>query len=173
MKAIAKIAIVFLVVGAAFIVGVLVGRTSSNDIETDDTPSILTLNDQRPIVFVEDGGTDSIDDWGVTASFLETTAPYGYGKRRVDFNVRVDWTGEDSAGELMGYTFLENAMGLVSPSGRVASVHLRGDFSAGFEGIAYNGSTPLPDEEGTFYLIFAPHPNKHGLVWSVDLPYLP
>ena len=64
-------------------------------------------------------------------------------------------------------------MKFVSPSGRAAEVHLRGDFSDGFEGIAYNGSASLPDEPETFHLTFGPHPHKHRLVWSVDLPYPP
>ena len=178
MKAIAGIAVVLLAVGAAFVVGVFVGRNSSNGTSTKvwigtlDIPSVLTEYDNRPVVFVSDGGTDTIDDWEVTAGFRETTAPYGYGKRRLDFDMRVNWIGQNPPGEMMGYTFLEGAMLFVSPSGRAAEVHLRGDFSNEFDGIAYNGSTSLPDETGAFFLIFAPHPYKHRLVWSVDLPYL-
>ena len=51
-------------------------------------------------------------------------------------------------------------------------MRLRGDYSNGSEGTAYNGSASLPDEAGSFFLIFAPHLYKHRLVWSVDLPYL-
>ena len=163
----------------AFVSGILVER-NLNDIPaaemwtgTSVVPSVLTEYDNRPVVSVSDGGTGTIDDWEVTASFRETTAPYGYGKRRMDFDVRIAWTGENRPGEKMGYTFLEGAMLFVSPSGRTAGVDLRGDFSNGFDGIAYNGSTSLPDEPGTFFLIFAPHPNKHRLVWTVELPYLP
>ncbi len=113
----------------------------------------------------------------MTASFVETK-PFGYAKRQVLFNVRIEWMGAGPRGESMGYNFLESAMGLISPSGKVAGVDLgdiryEGDGLGILEGIARNASTSLPDEEGTFYLIFAPHPNKHVLAWTVDLPYLP
>ena len=178
MKPMAWIAVALLAVGAAFVAGMLVERNSSDTSAfavwtgTSETPFVLTKYDNRPIVAVDDGDTGTIDDWEVTAGFRETTAPYGYGKRRLDFDVRISWTGQSPPGEMMGYTFLEGAMLFVSPSGRAAEVALRGDFSDGFEGIAYNGSVSLPDEPGTFYLTFGPHPHKHRLVWSVDLPYL-
>ena len=179
MKAIAVIAVVLLAIGAVFGAGFWVGQNSTEAPAsvtwrgTSETPSILSKNDNRPFVTVPDGGTGTIDDWDVTASFRDTTAPYGYGKRRVDFDVRIEWAGEYPPGELMGYNFLESAMVFISPSGKTATVHLQGDYSDGFDGIAFNGSTSLPDEPGTFVLIFAPHPQKHRLVWSVDLPYLP
>ena len=185
MKALAGIAVVSLAVGAAFVVGMFVGRNSSDGTGTlvwtgtSDTPSVLTEYDNRPVVFVADGGTGTIDDWEVTASFRETTAPYGYGKRRVDFDVLIEWTGEDRPGEMMRYSFLEGAMMFVSPSGKTADVQLGGDYpskryeevKASFEGSAANESNSLPDEAGTFFLVFAPHPYKYRLVWSVDLAY--
>ena len=179
MKVIAKIAVVSLAVGVAFVAGMLVGRTSSDGTAsiswtgTSDATSVLTEYDTRPIAFVDDGGTGIVDGWEVTASFRETDNSYGYGKRKLFFDVLIQYSAEEppKAGD---YNFLEDAMLFVSPSGRTATVRHQGDYSyANFDGIAYNGSESLPDEPGTFYLIFAPHPYKHRLVWSVDLPYLP
>ncbi len=139
----------------------------------------FTGEDGRPIVALPDGGTGTIDNWDVTASFDETTAPYGYGERRVDFRVHIEWTGEDTSGELMAPSFLENSMWFVSPSGKTASVHLRRsddierlEVDPVYDGWAYNGSDSLPDEAGAFLLIFAPHPYKRGLGWRVELPHL-
>ena len=83
----------------------LVGRNSSDGAGTlvwtgtSDALSVLTEYDNRPIVSVADSGTGTIDDWEVTASFRETTAPYGYGKCWVDFDVRIARTGEGPSGE--------------------------------------------------------------------------
>ena len=124
-----------------------------------------------------DGGTGTIDNWEVTARFDETTAPYGYGKRRIDFRVRIEWVGGNPAGELMTGNWLQRSMQFVSPSGKTASVSLRrsvdrSEVDLVYDGWAYNGSDSLPDEAGTFLLTFAPHPYKPRLEWKVDPPYL-
>ena len=184
MTAIAAVVIV-LVAFVAFFVGMQVGK-SSIDVSPASTstvaePSILMMHDTRPIVELADGEPGTLENWRVTASYESTDGEYGYGKRRLWFEVRIEWTGDSGPGEFMYENFLQRGMLFTSPSGKAANVNLRGydsnnsdyDATAPYSGQAYNGSDSLPDESGTFYLTFGPHPNKHRLVWSVDLPHLP
>ena len=186
MKALAAIAIALVAV-TTFLVGMLVGRSSVHYPSaalwtgTLEVPSVLMRDDDRPVVELSDRESGIIDNWEVTAGFLSTDAEYGYGKRRIWFEVRVEWTGTSPPDEFMYYNFLEGSMLFTSPSGKTATVHLRRDSSdnssgedtATFSGRAYNGSDSLPDEPGRFHLTFGPHPEKQRLAWSVELPYLP
>ncbi len=128
----------------------------------------------RPIVALPDGGTGTIDNWEMTARFKETTPSERYFNRQISFEVDMRWLGRDFPSGKMGESFLADRMGFVSPSGVfVSPPHLRGvlrEHDTRYEGLA---AATLPDEAGTFYLIFTPHPYKHFLVWTVDLPYLP
>ena len=136
--------------------------------------------DSRPFVALPDGGAGAIDNWEMTARFKETTPWGGYGNRQICFEVDIRWLGGSSPGELMRGHYLEDRMGFVSPSGGFAELSLiraSTQGSSGYEtryrGLAINNGSTLPDEAGTFYLIFTPHPYKHFLVWTVYLPYLP
>ena len=135
--------------------------------------------DSRPFVALPDGGAGTLDNWEMTARFKETTPWGGYGNRQVSFEVDIRWLGGDPPGELMRENYLEGRMGFVSPSGDFARLNLmrasqeRSEYETRYRGLAANRSQTLPDEAGTFYLIFTPHPYKHFLVWTVDLPYLP
>ena len=137
--------------------------------------SLPNDGDSRTVVALSDGGTGTIDNWEVTASFYETTGVYGYGKRYLEFGVHIEWIGESAPGDLMTENFLQGNMLFTSPSGETADVKLRRSDNLtrpGYDGWASNGYGALPDEAGTFFLTFAPHPSKHRLVWQVDLPHL-
>ena len=160
---------------AGLVVALLVAACSTAPAEPTAIPTadvvIPGVTDTRPIVSVPDGGMGTIDNWEVTASFDETVSS-GYAKRNASFKVNITWTGASDPGEMMAANWLQSRMAFFSPSGRGASVHLRrleGD--PAYNWIAYNGSESLPDEAGTFFMTFAPHPYKHILVWQVDLPY--
>ena len=162
---------------ATLVTALLIAACSTAPAEPTAIPTadivIPGVTDTRPIVAVPGGGMGTIDNWEVTASFDETTGTSAYGNRNVHFKVHVTWTGESDPGEMMTANWLQSRMAFFSPSGKGASVHLRRlDGDPAYDWMAYNGSESLPDEAGTFFMTFAPHPYKHILVWQGDLPYL-
>lgn len=123
MKAVIGLVLFLIAIAVAFLAGMLVERLFLEQPGavaplTRSAASTLWNGDTRPVVSVANGETGTIDDWAVTAGFREITAPYGYGKRRLDFDVRIEWKGGSPPGELMNYNFLESAMRFVSPSGQ-------------------------------------------------------